>query len=124
MSYEEVMDDVARVIEAVGAGILVLGGITVLARYTWRIATGARDAYGELRRNLGRVILLGLEVLIIGDIIRTIAVEPTIENVAVLGLIVVIRILLSFSLEVEIEGTWPWSRWRLGPPAPPADPEG
>lgn len=118
------MDDVARVIEAVGAGILVLGGITVLARYTLRIATRARDAYGELRRNLGRVILLGLEVLIIGDIIRTIAVEPTIENVAVLGLIVVIRILLSFSLEVEIEGTWPWSRWRLGPPAPSSDPEG
>jgi uncharacterized membrane protein len=60
------------------------------------------------------VILLGLEVLIVGDIVRTIIVDPTIESVAVLGMIVVIRIVLSFSLEVEIEGTWPWSRWRLG----------
>jgi uncharacterized membrane protein len=56
------------------------------------------------------VILLGLEVLIIGDIVRTIIVDPTLESVAVLGVIVVIRILLSFSLEVEIEGAWPWRR--------------
>ena len=59
------------------------------------------------------MILLGLEVLIIGDIVRTIIVDPTIESVAVLGMIVVIRIVLSFSLEVEIDGTWPWARWRL-----------
>ncbi|MGZ4695245.1 MAG: DUF1622 domain-containing protein, partial [Acidimicrobiales bacterium] len=73
-------------------------------------------AYTDLRRNLGRAILLGLEVLIIGDIVRTIIVDPTIESVAVLGMIVVIRIVLSFALEVEIDGTWHWSRWRLGSP--------
>ncbi len=66
-----------------------------------------------LRQTLGRVILLGLEVLIIGDIVRTIIVDPTVESVAVLGMIVLIRIVLSFSLEVEIDGVWPWSRWRL-----------
>jgi uncharacterized membrane protein len=70
-------------------------------------------AYTQLRQNLGRVILLGLEVLIIGDIVRTIIVDPTIESVGVLGMIVLIRIVLSFSLEIEIDGTWPWSRWRL-----------
>ena len=69
-----------------------------------------------LRRNLGRVILLGLEILIVADIVRTVIVDPSIESVMVLGLIVVIRIILSFSLEVEIDGTWPWSRWRLAQP--------
>jgi len=66
---------------------------------------GAGNAYERLRQDIGRAILLGLEVLIIADIIRTIVVEPTVESVTVLGVIVVIRILLSFSLEVEIDGT-------------------
>jgi uncharacterized membrane protein len=65
-------------------------------------------AYKGLRRNLGRCILLGLEVLIVADIVRTIIVDTTLESVAVLGVIVVIRIVLSFSLEVEIDGVWPW----------------
>lgn len=72
------------------------------------------DAYEDLRRNLGRSILLGLEVLIIGDIVRTIIVDPTLESVAALGLIVVIQIVLSFSLEIEIDGVTPWNRWRRG----------
>lgn len=113
MSYEEVFENVARVVEAVGTAILVVGGATMLAIYLRRLLERTPDAYPELRRNLGRVILLGLEVLIIGDIVRTIIVDPTVESVAVLGMIVVIRIVLSFSLEVEIDGTWPWSRWRL-----------
>jgi uncharacterized membrane protein len=69
--------------------------------------------YEDLRRNLGRSILLGLEVLIVADIVRTIIVDPTLESVAVLGAIVVIRILLSFSLEVEINGASPWRRAQL-----------
>ena len=69
-------------------------------------------SYEELRRNLGRSILLGLEVLIVADLVRTIIVDPTYESVVVLGVIVVIRILLSFSLEVEMDGMWPWNRWR------------
>ena len=67
---------------------------------------------GDLRKNLGRVILLGLEVLIIADIIRTIVVDQSLESVAVLGIIVLIRVVLSFSLEVEIDGMWPWNQWR------------
>ena len=67
------------------------------------------------------MILLGLEVLIIGDIIRTIVVDPTLESVAVLGVIVLIRIVLSFSLEAEIDGMWPWNRWRRQSSAETAD---
>ena len=68
------------------------------------------DAYEKLRQHLGESILLGLEVLIIGDIVRTIVVDTTIQSVAVLGTIVIIRIILSFSLELEMYGTWPWNR--------------
>ena len=72
-----------------------------------------------MRRTLGRTILLGLEVLIIADIVRTIIVEPTLESVGVLALIVVIRIILSFSLEIEMDGTVPWrvNRAAVDPPA-------
>lgn len=69
--------------------------------------------YRRLRQSLGQAILLGLEVLIVGDIVRTIIVSPTIDSVTVLGIVVIIRIVLSFSLEVEIDGVWPWSVWRL-----------
>ena len=68
------------------------------------------DAYRVLRQSLGRSILLGLEILVAADIIRTVAVEPTLDSVAVLAGIVAIRTFLSFSLEVELEGRWPWQR--------------
>ncbi len=119
MTYDELVDDVVRVVEAFGAAIMVVGGLAAFLVAAWALRRAdARNsdvresAYQELRRSLGRVILLGLEVLIIADIIRTIIVEPTLESVAVLGIIVVIRIVLSFSLEVEIDGAWPWSRRR------------
>jgi uncharacterized membrane protein len=73
-------------------------------------------AYETLRRQLGRCILLGLEVLIVADIVLTIIVEQTFKSVAVLGVIVIVRILLSFSLEVEMDGMWPWNRWRRAEP--------
>ena len=115
MSFDHVISEVVKVVEAVGAGIMVLGGLAaflVFASRAMRPAT-ARESYDELRRTLGRCILVGLEVLIIADIVRTIIVDPTLESVAVLGIIVVIRIALSFSLEVEIDGFWPWRRWQL-----------
>ena len=116
MSYDDVISDLVRVIEAVGAAIMVVGGLIALVLYVRRLGAGRGAAYIALRRDLGRVILLGLEVLIIADIIRTIVVDPSIESVGVLGLIVLIRILLSFSLEVEIDGAWPWNRWRFEKP--------
>ena len=121
------ISDVVKVVEAVGAGIMVLGGLGAFLLFASRAAHAAspRASYYELRQNLGRCILLGLEVLIIADIVRTIIVDPTLESVAVLGVIVIIRILLSFSLEVEIDGQWPWRRAqskRAAAAAPPNDP--
>ena len=114
MSYEELISDVVRVVEAVGVAVMVVGGAITLAAAVPAALDPARrgGAYQAMRRNLGRVILLGLEILIIGDIVRTVVVEPTLESVVVLGLIVVIRIVLSFSLEVEIDGHWPWAASR------------
>jgi uncharacterized membrane protein len=113
MGYEETVSDVVKVVEAVGAGIMILGGLGALVAFVPRaLREKTPDSYEALRRNLGRSILLGLEVLIVADIVRTIIVDPTLESVAVLGVIVLIRIVLSFSLEVEIDGAWPWNRAR------------
>jgi len=115
MSYEETISNIVKVVEAVGAAIMVLGGVGAFALFAREVVAAgtAERAYRGLRRNLGRCILLGLEVLIVADIVRTIIVDPTLESVAVLGVIVIIRIALSFSLEVEIEGAWPWRRRQL-----------
>lgn len=115
MSYEDTISEVVKVVEASGAAIMVLGGLGAFLVFAYRALPPAKahESYEELRRNLGRCILLGLEVLIIADIVRTIIVDPTIESAGVLGIIVLIRILLSFSLEVEIDGVWPWRRSQL-----------
>src|SRR3954451_22968715 len=112
MSYEETISNVVKVVEAVGAAIMVLGGLGALALFVRDIpgAGTADSAYKSLRRNLGRCILVGLEVLIVADIVRTIIVDQTLTSVAVLSAIVIIRIILSFSLELEIDGVWRWRR--------------
>ena len=126
-SYDHVISEVVKVVEAFGAGIMVVGGLGAFLVFAFRVlrTETASGSYQELRRNLSRCILLGLEVLIIADIVRTIIVDSTIESVTVLGIIVVIRILLSFSLEVEIDGVWPWRRDQLdrspNAKAPPGD---
>jgi uncharacterized membrane protein len=99
---------------------MTTGLVVVLARYcystivrkTRRPGEGSLDNYQHLRVDIGRVILLGLEILIIGDIVRTIIVDASLQSVLVLGLIVMIRIVLSFALEVEISGNWPWQQNR------------
>ena len=86
---------------------------------TRRVARPSRAAYTALRHNLGRTILLGLEVLIIADIILTVAIDQTLENAATLGLIVLVRTFLSFSLDIEMDGVVPWRRRASeGPPGP------
>ena len=101
-------------VETVGTGIMVIGGLGAFLAFLRDAARDSRRAgsYERLRRNLGRCILLGLEVLIVADIVRTVVVDQTFESVTVLGIIVLIRILLSFSLDVEIDGVWPWNRLR------------
>ena len=115
MTYDQLISDIVRVVEAVGAAIMVIGGLLALVDYLWSMlrSRSGRETYQQLRQRLGQAILLGLEVLIVGDIVRTIIVDPTINSVTVLGIIVVIRIVLSFSLEVEIDGVWPWNQWRV-----------
>ncbi len=109
-SYDELIGHVVQGIETTGAAIMTIGGVVVLARYASAVLRHQADerSYTTLRSDLGRVILVGLEVLIIADIVRTIIVTATIESVLALGLIVIIRTVLSFSLEVEIDGAWPW----------------
>ncbi|MFI6678678.1 DUF1622 domain-containing protein [Kribbella sp. NPDC050470] len=110
MEFEAVFADVARVIEGIGVVIMAIGLAVCLIRYAYDVLRKGAGSYQQLRVNLGRVILLGLEILIVGDIVRTIIVDTSVESVLVLGLIVVIRTVLSFALEVEISGAWPWQQ--------------
>lgn len=112
MTFAEFMEHVVRVFEVVAAAVLIVGlvGAGVFAVRVWRRTGSGEQAYQALRRSIGGVLLLGIEVLVAADLIQTVVVEPTLENVAVLGLIVVIRTVLSFSLEIEMDGVPPWRR--------------
>ena len=112
MTFTGAMDHVAQIFEVIGAFVLLVGlfvstGIAVRAL---RRTHNGRFSYQVLRESFGGVILLGLEILVAADLVRTVAVAPTLENVVTLGLIVLIRTVLSFSLETEIEGVAPWRR--------------
>ena len=111
-TFTESMERVAQSFEVLGALILIVG--VVLSSYlAIRTLSRSRDghkAYLVLRQSFGGAILLGLEVLVAADLIRTVAVAPTMENVIILGIIVLIRTVLSFALEIEIEGVAPWRR--------------
>lgn len=102
-----------RITEYAGVGIIIIGAAAALAMFLMALMGGdAERAYRDLRSRLGRSILLGLEFLVAADIIATVAIEPTLESVLVLGGIVLIRTFLSVSLEVEIDGRWPWQKAR------------
>ena len=106
-----------RIIEVGGIAIIVLGTLGATIAVLWQILQGrsGEDAFSLYRSNLGRAILLGLEFLVAADIINTVAIEPSLQSLLILGGIVLIRTFLSFSLEVEIEGRWPWERHKSGP---------
>jgi uncharacterized membrane protein len=111
-TFTGLMDHIAQGFEAPGAAILVIGVVWsfVLAAVAARQSGWSAKAYLVLRQAFGGTLLLGLEILVAADLVRTVAVAPTLDNVLVLGLIVVIRTFLSFSLETEIEGVAPWRR--------------
>jgi uncharacterized membrane protein len=115
-TFTQLMDHVAQGFEALGAAILVVGVVWsfVLAVVAARRSGWSAKAYLVLRQAFGGTLLLGLEILVAADLVRTVAVAPTLDNVLVLGLIVVIRTFLSFSLETEIEGVAPWRRAMTG----------
>jgi uncharacterized membrane protein len=111
-TYTQAMMLVAQAFEVLAA-VILMGGLVlafVLAIRSYRRTGDGATAYRTLRQSFGGVILLGLEILVAGDLIRTVAISPTVENVLVLGLIVLIRTFLSFSLEIEIDGVPPWRR--------------
>ena len=106
------MDVISAVIELIGVAIIVVGSLIATGAFLTRKGGTIPwpDAYRRYRADLGRAILLGLEFLVAADIIGTVAITPTFASVGVLAAIVVIRTFLSFSLEVEINGHWPWQR--------------
>lgn len=107
---ESIIPILTLTIEVSGVAVILLGVLYGAWRFGRDLIGNRQDAYGNLRNCLGRSILLGLELLVAGDIINTVAVEPTLEKVLVLGGIVLIRTFLSFSLEVELDGTLPWKK--------------
>jgi uncharacterized membrane protein len=113
VSFKEIMDLVSRCFEVAGIAVLGVGFISGFVLAARNLLRGERGVYNMIRSYFGRSILLGLEILVAADLIRTVAVDTTLENVLVLGLIVLIRTFLSFSLEIEIEGISPWRRWQL-----------
>lgn len=101
---------VARIIEGVGVLIIALGAALALARYSLSKQGAGERSYHRLRQEIGKAILIGLEILVAADIIATVVTEPDMQKVLTLGVIVLIRTFLSFSLQVELEGKWPWQQ--------------
>ena len=99
----------AAAIELAAVAIIVIAMAYGTGRFLLHVQRRAEDAYERYKVHLGKALLLGLEFLVAADIIRTVALEPTMENVLMLGLLVIVRTFLSWSLVVEIEGRWPWS---------------
>ena len=113
MHFTETMEDIVRAFEIAGVLILAVGSVWAIVSTLPVLRRGdVPAAYQRARQQMGHAILLGLEVLIIADIVRTITVEPTLESAGILAVIVLVRTFLSFSLEIELEGIVPWQRWR------------
>lgn len=117
MEFQHLIETIGRYMDFVGVAVMVIGAVVSVpmalrGHQPKRLPEGAApvSVYRAYRQLLGRSILLGLELLVAADIIRTVAVTPTYESVGVLAIIVLIRTFLSFSLELEITGRWPWQK--------------
>ena len=117
MDFQHIIESVGRYMDFAGVAVMVVGAVVSIALalrgfQPRRMPPGSEplSVYRSYRQLLGRSILLGLELLVAADIIRTVAVTPTFESVGVLAIIVLIRTFLSFSLELEITGRWPWQK--------------
>ncbi len=108
MDYNHVMERIGEVVDAAGVAVLVMGAVTAAGAAAVRLVRHEAGTYRRFRQQLGQAILLGLELLVAGDIVRTVAAQPTLTSVGILAIIVLIRTFLSFSLEVEVTGRWPW----------------
>jgi uncharacterized membrane protein len=110
VSLVEIIEGIGTTIDAIGVAVIAGGAILAVFLTIGRVRQQDGGAYEYFRRRLGRAILLGLEFLVAADIIRTVAVTPSAQSVAVLGGIVLIRTFLSFSLQLEVTGAWPWQQ--------------
>lgn len=108
MDYNQAVDRIGEVIDAAGVAVIVIGMLISAGAAAVELSHHETGVYRRFREQLGRTILLGLELLVVGDIVRTVAAQPTLTSVAILAIIVLIRTFLSFSLEVELTGHWPW----------------
>jgi uncharacterized membrane protein len=119
MDFRELIETAGRIIDAAGVAAMVIGAVLAAMFAVPKLLGRQAGVYEEFRRFLGRSILLGLELLVAADIIRTVAISPTLESVAALAVIVLIRTFLSWSLELEITGRWPWQGKEEQVPAKP-----
>lgn len=117
MTFEELILLVEKGFQLAGVLVLSVGAFVAVVWFVVGIVQhgGVSARYERLRQGLGRAILIGLEFLVAADIIRSVAIDPTFQSVGVLGLIVLIRTFLSWSLVVEITGSWPWRRSPVRP---------
>ena len=115
MTFEQIMNDAVKAFEILGVLILIVGGFMALFDCVVDLIrrTAPSIAFDRVRARLGRAILLGIEILVVADIIRTIVVSPTLSSALSLGLIVVVRIALSFAIDVEVDGVAPWRKAAL-----------
>lgn len=112
MSFKDIMETAGKTVDAAGV-VVIIGGLllaSAIALIRMRQGTGVRELYVPYRQDAGRAILLGLEFLVAGDIIRTVAVSPSFQSAGVLAVIVFIRTFLSASLQIELDGRLPWQR--------------
>ena len=104
----EIIDLAATAIELLAVTVIVVAIVHATTRYLLHLQQKRESAYEQYKVYLGKALLLGLEFLVAADIVRTVALEPTLLNVGLLAILVVVRTFLSWSLVVEIEGRWPW----------------
>ena len=108
MDYSHVVDHIGEAVEGAGIAVIAIGAVIAAVRTPFRLVRH-EPIYRHFRLEFGRSIQLGLELLVAGDIVRTVG-EPTLTSVAILAIIVFIRTFLSFSLEVDLTGRWPWQK--------------
>lgn len=119
-TFRDVMEWVGLSFDAAGVAIIAGGALFAAIRLTDSALRAGPSDVQRFRQDFGGAIVLGLEFLVAGDIIRTVVVAPTLQNVAVLAIIVLIRTVLSMALQVEIEGRWPWQRSHRSEDASPS----